>query len=59
MCRSTVVASLSIGEKTMERYMDNEKLLERLNGNSVIRQCREGKPLAVADQQGELGDADV
>ena len=43
----------------MERYMDNEKLLERLNGNSKIRQCREGKTLAVADQQGELGDADV
>jgi hypothetical protein len=39
--------------------MDDEELLERLKANPEIRERLEGTLLAVADEQGELGDADA
>jgi hypothetical protein len=43
----------------MPRRMDDEELLERLKANPEIRERLEGTLLAVADEQGELGDADA
>ena len=59
MCRSIVVAYLLIGVTAMPRHMDDKELLARLNANPEIRERLEGTLLAVADEQGELGDADA
>jgi len=43
----------------MSRRIDDEELLERLKANPEIREQLEGLLLAVADEQGDLGDADA
>ena len=43
----------------MPSRMDDEELLERLKANPEIRERLEGTLPAVADEQGELGDADA
>lgn len=43
----------------MLRRMDDEELLGRLEANPELRERLEATLLAVADEQGELGDADA
>ena len=43
----------------MPQRMGDEELLTRLEGNPEIRERLEATLLAVADEQGELGDADA
>jgi len=43
----------------MPGRMDDEELLERLRANPEIRERVEGTLLTVADEQGELGNADA
>jgi len=43
----------------MPQRMDDEELLRRLEGTPEIRERLEATLLAVADEQGELGDADA
>ena len=43
----------------MPHRMDNEELLTRLEANPELRERLEATLLAVADEQGELGDADA
>ena len=43
----------------MSLRMNDEELLTRLEGNPEIRERLEATLLAVADEQGELGDADA
>ena len=43
----------------MARRMEDEELLKRLKAHPEIGERLEGTLLAVADEQGELGDADA
>ncbi len=43
----------------MPRVLNDEELLERLHANPEVRERLEGMLLAIADEKGELGDADA